>query len=235
MCLQKIEPYKKIFTCGLKSPMGIYSMLGNHDYGDYVEWPSAASKVENPPKSWNNIMPTLGCDWWWMSILFSKKKDRNGVTGCWKLEQPGPLPKHGNLAQAYAGLKEQDIRKNIDEPRSTHWDAQIHKETTKSIDLTLSGLTTACSSVLNYPIGLKWARYSMFTKQWAGMYREADQYLNVSVGYGFLGYPGRHGAYYRRYRFWTYIGQTVNTIADNIGEYNLIAFCDAYKMLSVIS
>ncbi len=73
----------------------------------------------------------------------------------------------------------------------THWDAQIRKDY-KDIDLTLSGHTHG----MQFGIKLSWMKWSpvqYIYKQWGGMYQEGNQYINVNVGYGFLGYPGRLG------------------------------------------
>ena len=187
----EIEPYKDIFS-RLKAPMGVYSTLGNHDYGDYVEWPSPASKAENLEQ-----LKQHHADMGWKlmmneHIVFEREGQKLALLGVENWSNMARFPKHGNLAKAYSGLKEQDIPvKILMSHDPTHWDAQIRKDY-KDIDLTLSGHTHG----MQFGIKLSWMKWSPVQyvyKQWAGMYQEGDQYINVNVGYGFLGYPGRLG------------------------------------------
>jgi predicted MPP superfamily phosphohydrolase len=187
----EIEPYMDIFS-RLKAPLGVYSTLGNHDYGDYVDWPSSAAKVENLEK-----LKQHHADMGWKlmmneHVILEKGGQKIALLGVENWSAMARFPKHGNLEMAYAGLTEQDIPvKILMSHDPTHWDAQIRPHY-KDIDLTLSGHTHG----MQFGIKLSWMKWSPVQyvyKQWAGLYREGDQYLNVNVGYGFLGYPGRLG------------------------------------------
>ncbi len=187
----EIEPYMDIFS-RLKAPLGVYSTLGNHDYGDYVEWPDKAAKIANLEK-----LKQHHADMGWRlmmneHVVFEKEGQKLALLGVENWSNLARFPKHGDLAKAYAGLKEQDIPvKILMSHDPTHWDAQIRKDY-KDIDLTLSGHTHG----MQFGIKLSWMKWSpvqYIYKQWGGMYQEGNQYINVNVGYGFLGYPGRLG------------------------------------------
>lgn len=187
----EIEPYKHIFS-KLHAPLGVYSTLGNHDYGDYVDWPSTQAKVDNletlkkhhAEMGWKLMMNE--------HVVFEKEGQKIALIGVENWSNLARFPKHGDLAKAYAGLKEQNIPvKILMSHDPTHWDAQI-RPLYNDIDLTLSGHTHGMQFGLRLS-WMKWSPVQYVYKQWAGLYQEGKQYLNVNVGYGFLGYPGRLG------------------------------------------
>lgn len=187
----EIEPYKHLFS-KLQAPMGVYSTLGNHDYGDYVDWPSTQAKADNleilkkhhEEMGWKLMMNE--------HVVFEKEGEKIALIGVENWSNLARFPKHGDLAKAYAGLKEQNVPvKILMSHDPTHWDAQI-RPLYNDIDLTLSGHTHGMQFGLRLS-WMKWSPVQYVYKQWAGLYREDKQYLNVNVGYGFLGYPGRLG------------------------------------------
>lgn len=187
---EEIEPYMDIFS-RLKAPLGVYSTLGNHDYGDYVEWPSSDAKAANLERlkqhhasmGWKLMMNE--------HVIFERGEDRIALLGVENWSNMARFPKHGDLARAYRGLETQQVPvKILMSHDPTHWDAQVRNY--KDIDLTLSGHTHGMQFGLRLP-WMKWSPVQYVYKQWAGLYQEGDQYLNVNVGYGFLGYPGRLG------------------------------------------
>lgn len=188
---EEIEPYKDVFS-RLKAPLGVYSTLGNHDYGDYVEWPSAAAKVENLER-----LKQHHADMGWKlmmneHVVFEREGQKIALLGVENWSNMARFPKHGDLARAYAGLAEQNVPvKILMSHDPTHWDAQIRPQH-NDIDLTLSGHTHGMQFGLRLS-WMKWSPVQYIYKQWAGLYQEGKQYLNVNVGYGFLGYPGRLG------------------------------------------
>lgn len=187
----EIEPYKDIFG-KLTAPLGVYSTLGNHDYGDYVEWPSPTAKVENLER-----LKQHHADMGWKlmmneHVVFEKEGQKIALLGVENWSNMARFPKHGDLAKAYAGLAEQNVPvKILMSHDPTHWDAQIRPQH-NDIDLTLSGHTHGMQFGLRLS-WMKWSPVQYVYKQWAGLYQEGKQYLNVNVGYGFLGYPGRLG------------------------------------------
>lgn len=185
----EIEPYMSVFS-KLHAPMGVYSTLGNHDYGDYVEWPSAAAKAENletlkqhhAAMGWRLLMNE--------HVLFEREGQQIALLGVENWSNMRRFPKHGDLAKAYKGTEQVPV-KILMSHDPTHWDAQIRPQY-GDIDLTLSGHTHGMQFGLRLD-WMKWSPVQYVYKQWAGLYQEGQQYINVNVGYGFLGYPGRLG------------------------------------------
>jgi len=189
---EEIVPYKDVFS-KLSAPLGVYSTLGNHDYGDYVEWPSALAKAENLER-----LKQHHADMGWRlmmneHVVFDREGQKLALLGVENWSNLARFPKHGNLSKAYEGLSgRQDVPvKILMSHDPTHWDAQVRPQY-GDIDLTLSGHTHGMQFGLRLS-WMKWSPVQYIYKQWAGLYREGDQYLNVNVGYGFLGYPGRLG------------------------------------------
>lgn len=187
----EIEPYMDIFN-QLKAPLGVYSILGNHDYGDYAEWPSEEAKAQNledlkkhqKDMGWKLLMNE--------HVLLERDNEKIALLGVENWGANLRFPRHGDLKKAYAGLENQDIPVKIlmtHDP--SHWDAQVRKEY-KDIGLTLSGHTHGMQFGIRIPF-LKWSPIQYVYKQWAGLYAKDKQQLYVNVGFGFLGYPGRVG------------------------------------------
>lgn len=187
----EILPYVDVFS-RLKAPMGVYSTLGNHDYGDYVQWPDHDAKKEN--LDWiKRVHGEMG--WKLMMnehIVLEKGEDKIAIIGIENWGAKAGFPKYGDMHKAYAGLPEKNVPFQIllsHDP--SHWDAQVLKEF-GSIDITLSGHTHGMQFGVEIP-GFKWSPVKYVYKNWAGLYQKGRQYLYVNRGFGFLGYPGRLG------------------------------------------
>lgn len=187
----EIVPYKKLFS-RLQAPMGIYSVLGNHDYGDYIEWPSEQAKTANL-----EALKKHHADMGWKlmmneHVVFEKAGGKLALLGIENWSAKARFPKHGDLAKAYSGLEQEDISfKILMSHDPSHWDAQV-RPGFPDIGLTLSGHTHGMQFGLRLP-WMQWSPIQYMYKEWAGLYREQNQQLYVNVGYGFLGYPGRLG------------------------------------------
>lgn len=187
----EIVPYKDIFS-KLNAPMGVYSTLGNHDYGDYIEWPSPEAKQRNL-----EVLKQHHAEMGWKlmmneHVIFEREQQKIALIGIENWSNMARFPKHGDMKKAVAGLAEQNVPvKILMSHDPTHWDAQVRKDY-GDIDLTLSGHTHGMQFGLRLD-WMKWSPVQYIYKQWAGLYQEGKQYLNVNVGYGFLGYPGRLG------------------------------------------
>ncbi len=185
------EKYHEIFS-RLKAPMGVYSTLGNHDYGDYVQWPTPEAKVANLD-TLKQIHASMG--WKLMMnehIVFERGTDKIALLGIENWGAKANFPKYGDMSRAYAGLKEKNVPfKILMSHDPSHWEAQVRKEY-KDVDLTLSGHTHGMQFGIDSKI-FKWSPVQYIYKQWAGIYQEDNQYLYVNRGFGFLGYPGRLG------------------------------------------
>jgi len=183
--------YQEIYS-RLKAPMGVYSTLGNHDYGDYVQWPTPQAKIDNLDKL-KGIHAAMG--WRLMMnehIVLERGNDKIAIIGIENWSAKANFPKYGDMAKAYAGLKEKNIPVKIllsHDP--SHWHAQVIPEY-GDVQLTLSGHTHG----MQFGVDSKWLKWSpvqYMYKEWAGLYTEGEQNLYVNRGFGFLGYPGRLG------------------------------------------
>lgn len=174
----------------LTAPLGVFSTLGNHDYGDYVEWDSEASKKANL-ESLKQIHSKMG----WRLLMnehvaLEKNGEAIGLIGIENWSALKRFPKHGRMDLAYPG-SEKFAFKILMSHDPTHWDAQVRPDY-GDIDLTLSGHTHGMQFGLENPY-FKWSPVQWVYKQWAGLYEEGKQKLYVNRGYGFIGYPGRVG------------------------------------------
>jgi len=184
----EVEPHMPALA-GIRSELPIFSSLGNHDYGDYVQWESAAEKRANLERLMQNHAKmgwTLLND---TSHTITRGADKIAVLGVQNWSSHANFPKHGNLPQAHAHSGDAPFKILLSHDPS-HWEAQVLNY--PDIDLTLSGHTHGMQFGLNLP-GLKWSPVEYVYKQWAGLYEQGRQKLYVNVGLGFLGYPGRVG------------------------------------------
>jgi predicted MPP superfamily phosphohydrolase len=185
----EMEGYRELFS-RLRAPMGVYSILGNHDYGDYVQWPSAEAKARNLQRL-KDIQAAMG---WKMlnnaHVILERGSQRIAVLGVENWSAKARFPKYGDLARAYAGTEDVPYKILLSHDPS-HWDAQVRTQY-PDIDLMLAGHTHGMQFGVEIP-GIKWSPIQYAYPEWAGLYREGSQYLYVNRGYGFLGYPGRVG------------------------------------------
>lgn len=181
-----IEEYKK-----LKAPHGVYSVLGNHDYGDYVSWDSQTAKYENL-----EALKKAHADSGWRLLMnehvaLEKNGEKIALLGIENWGGGGMrFPKYGKMNEAHKGTEEYKFKILMSHDPS-HWDQQVRKEY-PDVDLTLSGHTHGMQFGIEIP-GFKWSPVQYLYKQWAGLYKQDNQYLYVNRGLGFLGYPGRLG------------------------------------------
>jgi len=211
----EMEEYMEIFG-QLKAPMGVYSTLGNHDYGDYVRWPDrneehrakeeAADKHLMTPLQEKNLddLKKIHAVMGWKLLLdehvsIKKGDDEIALLGVQNISgageqslsgKRGRFYSYGNLAKAHAGTEKYPFKILMSHDPS-HWEAQVLKEYPQ-IDLVLSGHTHGMQFGVEIP-GFKWSPVQYMYKQWAGLYEKENQKLYVNRGFGFIGYPGRVG------------------------------------------
>lgn len=188
---EEIKPYMDVFS-QLSAPLGVYSTLGNHDYGDYVQWDSQEAKKANLEE----LKSTHGEMGWKLlmneHVILEKGADKIAIVGIENWSGKAGFPKYGDMKKAYEGLREQNIPfKVLLSHDPSHFDAQVTSEY-QDVDLTLSGHTHGMQFGVEIP-GFKWSPVKYVYKKWAGLYQTGSQYLYVNRGYGFLGYPGRLG------------------------------------------
>lgn len=187
----EIVPYKSIFA-QLSAPLGVFAVLGNHDYGDYHQWSSEVEKKENLNKLIQHIK-----DMKWEllmndHVVFEKEGERLALIGIENWGAKGNFPKYGKMEQAVAGLDElKPALKILMSHDPSHWDAEVRVKY-PDIDLTLSGHTHGMQFGVRLP-WMQWSPVQFMYKQWAGLYQEGRQFLYVNPGFGFIGYKGRVG------------------------------------------
>ncbi|MEO6000739.1 MAG: metallophosphoesterase [Chitinophagaceae bacterium] len=185
----EMEEYVELFK-RIKAPMGVYSTLGNHDYGDYVQWESAEAKAANLQQI-KGVHAALG---WQLMMNEHEILERNGdqiaLLGIENWGGKGRFPKYGKMEKAYPGTEKIPFKILMSHDPS-HWDAQV-RPVYPDIDLMLAGHTHGMQFGIEIP-GFKWSPVQFMYKQWAGLYETGKQKLYVNRGYGFIGYPGRVG------------------------------------------
>ena len=185
----EMEPYQNSFG-RLTAPLGVFSTLGNHDYGDYVQWPTAQAKVDNL-EALKKVHANMG---WRLlmneHVVLEKKGEKIALLGIENWGAKARFPKYGKMNLAYPGTENIPFKILLSHDPS-HWDAQILPEY-PDIDLMLSGHTHGMQFGLENPY-FKWSPVQWMYKQWAGLYEQGLQKLYVNRGYGFIGYPGRVG------------------------------------------
>ncbi|MEO9802903.1 MAG: metallophosphoesterase [Reichenbachiella sp.] len=184
---KEVSEYLDIFS-KVNATAGKFSVLGNHDYGDYKAWRSKDEKKRNLEQLVKSHRD-MGWD-----ILLNEHRyvevdgERLAIMGVENWGARG-FTKYGDLNKASENV-EADTKILLSHDPS-HWDAQIRPEH-KDIDLTLSGHTHGFQ--FGVEIGnFRWSPSQYLYKQWADLYSVGNQHLYVNRGFGFLGYPGRVG------------------------------------------
>jgi predicted MPP superfamily phosphohydrolase len=185
----EMEPYQNSFG-RLTAPLGVFSTLGNHDYGDYVQWPTTQAKIDNL-EALKKVHANMG---WRLlmneHVVLEKNGEKIALLGIENWGAKARFPKYGKMDLAHVGTEDIKFKILLSHDPS-HWDAQILPEYS-SIDLMLSGHTHGMQFGLENPY-FKWSPVQWMYKQWAGLYEQGSQKLYVNRGYGFIGYPGRVG------------------------------------------
>jgi predicted MPP superfamily phosphohydrolase len=185
----EMQEYLDVFG-KINAPLGVYSTLGNHDYGDYTQWESREEKVANL-EHLKNVHRQLG---WRLLMNEHVSLERGGqeisVVGIENWSAKGSFPKYGKMAQAYAGADKYPFKILMSHDPS-HWEAEVIPKY-PGIDLMLAGHTHGMQFGVEVP-GFRWSPVQYVYKQWAGLYEQGNQKLYVNRGFGFIGYPGRVG------------------------------------------
>ena len=168
---------------------GVYSVLGNHDYGDYVQWDSPDEKAKNL-ETLKQIHQQLGfCLLNNESVFLSRGQQRIAVVGVENWGQG--FIKKGNLKQALSQVDKKDFKILLSHD-PTHWQYEVLRDP-NFIHLTLSGHTHGMQFGIEIPGVIKWSPAGWRYKYWGGVYKEKDRYINVNRGFGYLAFPGRVG------------------------------------------
>ncbi len=188
---EEVLRFEKILK-KIRARYGVYTILGNHDYGDYSSWKSKKEKQEDVNKL-NSFYKRIG----WK--LLNNQHDvihRNGeeiaVIGVENWGAHSRFPKHGDIQKALYGLGDRPVKLLLSHDPS-HWEKVIRRKYPE-IDVTFSGHTHGFQFGIETP-AFKWSPAQYVYKQWAGLYKNNGnpQYIYVNRGTGFIGYPGRVG------------------------------------------
>ena len=173
----------------LEAKEGKYSILGNHDYGDYMDWDNPQDKIDNFQKV-KDIHKNIGFD-----LLLDEhryiEKDGQKIALLGVENWGKGFNKAGDLQRAAAGIQKEDFKILMSHDPS-HWDEKVKKDPF-NYQLTLSGHTHGLQMGIEIPGWFKWSPSKYAYKQWAGLYKEAGRVINVNRGFGYHAFPGRVG------------------------------------------
>ncbi len=186
----EMNGYQDIFS-KVKAPLGVYSIFGNHDYGDYYKnWPSLAHKAKNL----QDLVVTHKNMGWDLLRNESRRLKVDGqeiaILGCENWGELTRFPKYGKMEPTLKGTEELPVKLLLSHDPS-HWRAEILPHYPQ-IDAMFSGHTHGMQFGVRAE-HFQWSPVEYVYKEWAGLYHEKHQQLYVNVGYGFLGFPGRVG------------------------------------------
>lgn len=180
-----IDVFKKI-----TAPHGVYSVLGNHDYGDYHPWPTQEEKQQN----FNQLLQSHADIGWKLMMdehqYIEKDGAKIGLLGVQNWSSHKRFPRYGDLQKATTNFNPQSFNILMSHDPS-HWHGEV-LDKFPFIHLMLSGHTHGMQFGIEIP-GIKWSPVQYVYRQWAGLYSKEKQHLYVNRGLGFIGYPGRVG------------------------------------------
>lgn len=185
----EMHPWLETFNKIKEPKYGKYSVLGNHDYGEYVTWPSEEKKEENF-EAIKKLYGQIGFQLLLNEHTYIQKgDDKIALVG---VENWGHnFKKAGDLNKASQNVHQDDFKVLMSHDPS-HWEYEI-KNHSKNFHLTLSGHTHGMQFGIEIPGYFKWSLAQYVYKQWAGLYENAGRYVYVNRGFGFHAYPGRVG------------------------------------------
>jgi uncharacterized protein len=186
---EEVGEYKKLFA-RIQAPMGVFSVLGNHDYGDYVEWPSLEAKRNNLDRliaihqemGWDILMNE--------HRILKKGADKIAVIGIENWGAKARFPKYGKMKEAVKDIENVPVKLLLSHDPS-HWDAQVIPAYA-DIDVMFAGHTHGMQFGVEIA-GIKWSPVKYMYEQWGGLYQKGKQFLYVNRGFGYIGFPGRVG------------------------------------------
>ncbi|MFT4575752.1 MAG: putative MPP superfamily phosphohydrolase, partial [Polaribacter sp.] len=173
----------------LEAKEGKYSILGNHDYGDYMDWKNPEDKVKNF-QDVKDVHKKIGFD-----LLLDEhrylEKDGQKIALLGVENWGKGFNQAGDLQRASVNIKKEDFKILMSHDPS-HWEYKV-KQDDFNYQLTLSGHTHGLQMGIEIPGWFKWSPSKYVYKQWAGLYEEFGRYINVNRGFGYHAFPGRVG------------------------------------------
>ncbi|UWX55479.1 metallophosphoesterase [Maribacter litopenaei] len=186
---EEMLPWAELFST-LEAKDGKFSVLGNHDYGDYIPWETEELKQQNL-QDLKDLQRNIGFDLLLNEHRYLQKgKDRIALVGVENWGKGG-FKKAGDLKKASSEIHPDDFTILMSHDPS-HWSEEVLHDD-KHYHLTLSGHTHGMQFGIEIPGWIKWSPVKWRYPHWAGIYKELGQFINVNRGFGFLGYPGRVG------------------------------------------
>ena len=186
---KEMHPWIDTFKRIKNYEYGKYSVLGNHDYGEYVDWNSASAKEKNF-QDIKNLYSEID-----FKLLLNEnvkiKKDGHEIALVGVENWGYKFKQAGDLNKAAENLKKEDFKILMSHDPS-HWEMEV-KNHPKHFHLTLSGHTHGFQFGIEIPGFLKWSPVEYLYKQWAGLYENVGRYIYVNRGFGFHAFPGRVG------------------------------------------
>ncbi|ASU32816.1 metallophosphatase [Mucilaginibacter xinganensis] len=186
---EEVKDYQDIFS-KVKAPLGVYSCLGNHDYGDYSWWPDEKAKRKNFEEI-IAVHKRMGWD-----LLMNENRrlkvdgEEIGILGIENWGELSRFPKYGRMDLAVKNTDDLPVKLLLSHDPS-HWRAQVLPEYPQ-IDAMFSGHTHGMQMGVR-TANFQWSPIQYIYNEWAGHYQQGKQQLYVNVGYGFLGFSGRVG------------------------------------------
>ena len=185
----EMDDWKELFS-NLSAKEGVFSVLGNHDYGDYVRWNSEEEKLKNLNKL-KKIQSEMGWNLLLNENFYIKRKNQKiAIVGVENWGENG-FKQAGDLDAACKNINVSDFKILLSHDPS-HWKSRVKKDD-RNFQLTLSGHTHGMQFGIEIPGWIKWSPVKYRYENWAGIYEEKGRFINVNRGFGFLGYPGRVG------------------------------------------
>ena len=183
----EMRDYQDIFS-KVQAPLGVYSTLGNHDYGDYYFGPTDSPAKRKNLQDLIETHKVMG----WDLLMDENRKLKVGneeisIVGVQNWGT-GRFPKKGDLQKALLGTEEQAVKLLLSHDPS-HWRAQV-------LDTDIDAMFAGHTHGMQFGVrgeNFQWSPAKYIYKEWAGLYKEGNSQLYVNTGYGFLGYPGRVG------------------------------------------
>ena len=185
----EMRDYQDIFS-RVQAPLGVYSTLGNHDYGDYAWWASPEAKAKNL-HDLTEVHRLMG---WKLLMdehhLLRLGADELAIIGIQNWGGKGRFPKYGRMDKAVKNMPEVPVQLLLSHDPS-HWDMQVRPKY-PAIDAVFAGHTHGMQFGVEIG-GFQWSPVKYMYEQWGGLYTKGNQQLYVNRGFGFIGYPGRIG------------------------------------------
>lgn len=184
----ELKDYKDVFAA-IKAPLGVYSILGNHDYGEYHFGKEDSLEKRENLKLIKNAHKEMG----WDLLLNENRKiivdnQEIGVLGVENWGK-GRFPRYGDIEKTLQGTEDLPVKLLLSHDPS-HWRGQVLDHA--DIDVTFSGHTHGMQFGVRAE-HFQWSPVQYLYPEWAGLYQQNKQQLYVNVGFGYLGYPGRVG------------------------------------------